>query len=111
MGENKIDGESYMPWRENHPDGGFTIRLDNIRWDDYHGQTMQFLREAYHAGNLFLFRKLDTARLIEAAFRLPTWHWMRCLLMYQDLREAIGDYAINHLIELQRKYEAAHPET
>jgi hypothetical protein len=100
-----------MPWRENHADGGFTIHLDRVRWCDYHGETVQWLRANYQAGNLVLFGKLDTARLVETALRMQGSHrWIRCLLMYDDLHEAIGDAAINHLIHCQREFEAKRPE-
>lgn len=100
-----------MPWRENHPDGGYTIHMDHVRWKDYHPQTVQYLRGAHLAGNMWLFGKSDTQPIVEAALRLhPSYYEIRCFIIYDDLREAIGDDEINRLIALQREHEAKHPE-
>ena len=100
-----------MPWREKHADGGFTIYMESVRWGDHHGQTVQYLRGAHAAGNMWLFGKSDTARVVEAALRLhPSHYTIRCLIMYDDLREAIGSAEIDRLIECQRDFEARHPE-
>lgn len=99
-----------MPWREQHADG-FTLHLDPVRWKDHHAQTVQYLRGAHAAGNIWLFGKSDTQRVVEAALRLhPTYYIIRVLLMYDDLREAIGDDEINRLIALQREHEERLPE-
>ena len=99
-----------MPWREQHNDG-FTLHLDPVRWKDFHVLTVQKLKHAHFGGNLWLYGKADTARLVEAVIRFhPSRELMRCFLLYDDLAEAIGDTEINRLIECQRDFEAKHPE-
>ena len=99
-----------MPWREQHKDG-FTLHLDPVRWQDFHVLTVQKLKHAHVGGNLWLYGKFDTARLVEAVIRFhPGRELMRCLLLYDDLVEAIGDAEITRLITLQRELEERHPE-
>ena len=82
-----------------------------MEWWEYHRQTVEKLRRAHDAGNLWLHGKVDSARLVQAVIRFhPSRELMRCFLLYDDLAEAIGDAEIERLIASQQDFEEEHPE-
>ena len=79
--------------------------METWNFADFHADTVPYLKRLHAVGSLLLLAKQDFSATVLAAIR-PSGDgkFVRCILMYEDLYEAIGAGEIERQLQISREH-------